>query len=90
MSPPEAAASASRVSEEVVFVGAPTDVELTDQLLRPIWGAKRATWRMAFIVTGIGSLALFSLVFYTFYVGVGVWGVHIPVAWAFAITNFVW
>src|SRR5438270_9236370 len=25
-----------------------------------------------------------------FYKGVGVWGVNIPVAWGFAITNFVW
>jgi molybdopterin-containing oxidoreductase family membrane subunit len=27
---------------------------------------------------------------YLFYRGVGVWGVNIPVAWAFALTNFVW
>jgi len=25
-----------------------------------------------------------------FYEGVGIWGVDIPVAWAFALTNFVW
>ena len=27
---------------------------------------------------------------YLFAVGVGIWGVDIPVAWAFAITHFVW
>src|SRR5690242_10442450 len=27
---------------------------------------------------------------YLFVTGVGIWGVDIPVAWAFAITNFVW
>ncbi|HSU43057.1 MAG TPA: hypothetical protein VLN42_02450, partial [Casimicrobiaceae bacterium] len=27
---------------------------------------------------------------YLFATGVGIWGVDIPVAWAFAITNFVW
>jgi molybdopterin-containing oxidoreductase family membrane subunit len=27
---------------------------------------------------------------YLFYKGVGIWGIMIPVAWGFAITNFVW
>lgn len=27
---------------------------------------------------------------YLFFRGVGIWGINIPVAWAFAITNFVW
>ena len=27
---------------------------------------------------------------YLFYKGVGIWGVNVPVAWAFALTNFVW
>ncbi|HEX6837695.1 MAG TPA: NrfD/PsrC family molybdoenzyme membrane anchor subunit [Polyangia bacterium] len=82
--------SASATSETAVFVGDPTDVELTDQLLRPVWGPKRPTWRLAFLVTGLGSCAFVSLMAYTFYVGIGAWGNNIPVAWAFAITNFVW
>ena len=28
--------------------------------------------------------------FWLFYKGVGVWGIVIPVAWGFAIVNFVW
>ena len=28
--------------------------------------------------------------FWLFYKGVGVWGIIIPVAWGFAIVNFVW
>jgi len=27
---------------------------------------------------------------YLFYKGVGIWGVNIPIAWAYALTNFVW
>ncbi len=27
---------------------------------------------------------------YLFYMGVGIWGINIPVAWGFAIVNFVW
>ncbi|HEY3322332.1 MAG TPA: NrfD/PsrC family molybdoenzyme membrane anchor subunit [Planctomycetota bacterium] len=45
----------------------------------------------------VGLLLGFSLVMLlllamsvVFIYGVGVWGINIPVAWAFAITNFVW
>ncbi len=27
---------------------------------------------------------------WTFLMGVGIWGINIPVAWAFDIINFVW
>ena len=72
---------------EPVFVGDPSDVELTDQLLTPIWGPKHKSWRAAFAVTGAGTLALVGLILYTFYEGIGTWGVNIPVAWAFAISS---
>lgn len=40
------------------------------------------------------SFGLLMLLLYTIYrllfVGIGIWGVNIPVAWGFAITNFVW
>jgi molybdopterin-containing oxidoreductase family membrane subunit len=45
----------------------------------------------------IGFTAAFTLfllfclaVGYLFYRGVGIWGINIPVAWGFAIVNFVW
>src|SRR5947209_4790842 len=75
---------------EPVFIGNPSDAELTFQLLDPVFRPKRRSWRAALVITGLGTLMLFALIFYTFYVGIGVWGVNIPVAWAFAITNFVW
>src|SRR5215475_1784545 len=47
-------------------------------------------WLLAF---GIG-LALFGMlgvaITVLLYVGIGIWGVNIPVAWGFAIVNFVW
>jgi molybdopterin-containing oxidoreductase family membrane subunit len=73
-----------------VFIGHPTDAALTDQILSPIWGPKHPAWLIAFLITGAGTLALFALITWTFYTGVGLWGVNIPVAWAFAITSFVW
>ena len=45
----------------------------------------------------IGFTLAFSLlmlflfaVTYLFYKGVGIWGINIPIAWGFAIVNFVW
>src|SRR5260370_30347764 len=41
-----------------------------------------------------GAFALVMLLLYSiaylFAVGVGIWGIQIPVAWGFAIINFVW
>jgi Ni/Fe-hydrogenase subunit HybB-like protein len=36
------------------------------------------------------SLLLVGSIAYLLVAGVGIWGVNIPVAWGFAITNFVW
>jgi Ni/Fe-hydrogenase subunit HybB-like protein len=44
-------------------------------------------------VFGLAALLVCILLFaigYLFIIGVGIWGVNIPVAWGFAITNFVW
>src|SRR5207248_11749431 len=45
------------------------------------------------IGAGIAGIWLFILLFavtYLVYRGVGIWGINIPVAWGFAIVNFVW
>jgi Ni/Fe-hydrogenase subunit HybB-like protein len=47
-------------------------------------------WLIGF---GIGfslTMVLLLAVSYLFYQGVGIWGINIPVAWGFAIVNFVW
>ncbi len=36
------------------------------------------------------SISLRLAVCYLFLKGVGIWGINIPVAWGFAIINFVW
>ncbi|MEO6950840.1 MAG: NrfD/PsrC family molybdoenzyme membrane anchor subunit [Polyangia bacterium] len=77
-------------ADEPVFIGHPTDAALTDQILDPVWAPKSRAWMPAFVFTGLGSLGLFALVFWTFWTGIGLWGSSIPVAWAFAITSFVW
>jgi Ni/Fe-hydrogenase subunit HybB-like protein len=47
-------------------------------------------WIVGFLI-GLSLLMLLNVaVCYLFAVGVGIWGVRIPVAWGFAIVNFVW
>jgi molybdopterin-containing oxidoreductase family membrane subunit len=47
-------------------------------------------WLAAFGITFAGVMVLLMSVGWLFLKGVGIWGVNIPVAWGFAIINFVW
>ncbi len=66
-----------------------SDDELTDRLLTPLWSPS-PVWKLLFAVAGLGTLVLIGAVSYTVATGIGVWGNNIPVAWAYAIINFVW
>jgi Ni/Fe-hydrogenase subunit HybB-like protein len=47
-------------------------------------------WRFGFALAALMVLVLTAAVSYLFLRGVGIWGIDIPVAWGFAIVNFVW
>jgi Ni/Fe-hydrogenase subunit HybB-like protein len=47
-------------------------------------------WFIGFTIAFSLFLMLCGAVSYLIYRGVGIWGINIPVAWGFAITNFVW
>jgi molybdopterin-containing oxidoreductase family membrane subunit len=47
-------------------------------------------WLTLFLASFAGVLLFIGAVSWLFAVGVGIWGVNIPVAWGFAIGNFVW
>jgi molybdopterin-containing oxidoreductase family membrane subunit len=55
-------------------------------LVRPV------SWSWLAMVGGFGALLgmLLMSLGWTFLMGVGIWGINIPVAWAFDIINFVW
>ncbi len=55
-------------------------------LRKPIPLPWYAVFAFGFAFTGVLGIAASWL----FYKGVGVWGIEIPVAWGFAIVNFVW
>jgi Ni/Fe-hydrogenase subunit HybB-like protein len=55
-------------------------------LTRPL----RWPWLAAFLATLAGTLVYLGAMTWLFIEGVGIWGIDIPVAWGFAIANFVW
>jgi molybdopterin-containing oxidoreductase family membrane subunit len=79
----------ARSSDRALFTAHVSDGKLTEELFEktlnpPSWLTP------ALCITGLASGVLLVSVAYTFTTGIGVWGNNIPVAWAFAITNFVW
>jgi molybdopterin-containing oxidoreductase family membrane subunit len=55
-------------------------------LTRPV----RWPWLLAFFGTLGGTVVFIGAMAYLFARGPGIWGIRIPVAWGFAIANFVW
>ena len=46
-------------------------------------------WWIAFTFAAAWTIVFFALIAYLIATGIGIWGNNIPVAWGFAITNFV-
>ncbi len=47
-------------------------------------------WILGFAVAFLLVMVLIFSIAYLFLRGVGIWGINVPVAWGFAIVNFVW
>ncbi len=47
-------------------------------------------WLLGFSAAFSGLLLLIGSIGYLFWEGVGIWGLNVPVAWGWAIVNFVW
>ncbi len=67
-----------------------TFASVTDQIAGVV--QRPVTWLFmsAFGLAFTGVMMLLIAVSYLILKGVGIWGIDIPVAWGFAITNFVW
>jgi Ni/Fe-hydrogenase subunit HybB-like protein len=69
---------------------AETPATVTDKIAGVVFGK---TYRWWFLALGI-SFTLFSsfglAVSYLLFQGTGIWGINMPVAWGWAIINFVW
>jgi molybdopterin-containing oxidoreductase family membrane subunit len=65
--------------------------DVTDQLARiPLHFPTRRRWLIALAIASLLLFLLFVSAFVLFGRGVGIWGLDIPVNWAFAIHNYVW
>src|SRR5436190_21910285 len=56
----------------------------------PLEHPRPKVWFFGFTIAFSFFLLFCAAVTYLLYRGVGIWGINIPVAWGFAITNFVW
>ena len=68
-----------------------TIASINDDISRiPLALPARRFWWAGFVTAFVGVMALLGAIGWLFVRGVGIWGINIPVAWGFAITNFVW
>ncbi len=64
---------------------------VTDQISAVVLSGKTPTmWAVGAVVAFALVLVLLNAIVYVVDKGVGIWGLNVPVAWAFDITNFVW
>src|SRR5437867_4000370 len=54
------------------------------------WRRHPSAWFIGFAIAFFFVMMLLLAVTWLFVRGVGIWGINIPVAWGFAIVNFVW
>ena len=69
--------------------GNPTFSSLTEKISRLAEQDTPKLWFLAFGVASTLAIFLFALIGYLVFKGIGVWGLNIPVAWGWAIINFV-
>jgi len=78
-------------SAAAVLEGEHTFASVTDKISSIVLTRKTGWgWLLGFGISFLLVMVLLVAVTYLFARGVGIWGVNIPVAWGFAITNFVW
>ncbi len=67
-----------------------TYASVTDHISSIVLAGTPRAWWIGFAIASLGMLVLLLSIGFLLLRGVGIWGIDIPVAWAFAITNFVW
>src|SRR3954471_811733 len=79
------------VTRPVVLSPGQTFASLTEKISGLVLTQRTPlTWLGVFYIALLLIAVLLMAVSYLLYEGVGIWGIKIPVAWGFAITNFVW
>jgi len=89
---PEPTAGVLQGNDRVPVIGPGyTYASVTDKISAIVLTGKTPRiWLAGFGVAFILVMLLMYAVAYLLAVGVGIWGIKIPIAWGFAIVNFVW
>ena len=64
--------------------------KITEDVCAPVERMPSRAWWMGFTVAVLGLILWLIAVGYTFWTGIGAWGLNKTVGWAWDITNFVW
>jgi len=91
MTPPSTAAISSGpvLHRDPLILGNKTYADVNDDVCRPLESFPTLLWYGAFGVAATILLVLVVALGWTAWMGIGVWGLNVPVGWAFDITNFV-
>ncbi len=80
-----------RAGRPPVLLPGQTYATVTDQIASIVLTRETPLgWLLLFGAAGFLTMLLLYAVAYLLMQGVGIWGVTIPIAWGFAIINFVW
>src|SRR5215831_19210787 len=81
----------AKAAARPILPPAQTYADVTDQLASiPLHFPSRRRWLIALFLSSLLLGLLFIAATVLFTTGVGIWGLNIPVNWAFAIHNYVW
>jgi molybdopterin-containing oxidoreductase family membrane subunit len=87
----EQANSPSQVATAPILEPGHTFASITDKISVIVLTRRTPRfWYVGFAASFLFVLLLLFAIAYLLTVGVGIWGINIPVAWGFAIVNFVW
>lgn len=67
-----------------------TYAKVTNDILVPVENKANKAWWIGFIMAACGAMLWVFSVGYTFWTGIGAWGLNKTVGWAWDITDFVW
>jgi len=67
-----------------------TYAKITDDILLPVENKPNKAWWIGFTVAVLGALLWVVSVSYTFWTGIGAWGLNKTVGWGWDIIDFVW
>lgn len=73
-----------------LVTGGKTYADVTEDICKQVEGKPTKEWKAAFVLSFVVLLYGTCCVLWTWWEGLGVWGLNKTVGWAWDITNFVW